>query len=64
MVTNKVPQYVAFDRSADHYIVFAIFFVAKLCCCCCCWFTPPLPWDGGVAQTVSQVNVINLIELG
>ena len=31
---------------------------------CCCWFTPPLPWDGGMAQTAIQVHAINLIELG
>ena len=31
---------------------------------CCCWFTPPLPWDGGMARTTIQVHAINLIELG
>ena len=30
----------------------------------CCWFTPPLPWDGGIARTAIQVHAINLIELG
>ena len=33
-------------------------------CCYCCWFTPPLPWDGGIARTAIQVHAINLIELG
>ena len=28
------------------------------------WFTPPLPWDGGMARTEIQVHAINLIELG
>ena len=28
------------------------------------WFTPPLPWDGGMAQTATQVHTINLIKLG
>ena len=32
--------------------------------CCCCWFTPPLPWDGGMARTAIQVHAINLIKLG
>ena len=31
---------------------------------CCCWFTPSLPWDGGMARTAIQVHAINLIELG
>ena len=35
-----------------------------LFCCCCCSFTPPLPWDGGMARTAIQVHAINLIELG
>ena len=29
-----------------------------------CWFTPPLPRDGGVAQTAIQIHAINLIMLG
>ena len=28
------------------------------------WFTPPLPWDGGMARTAIQAHAINLIELG
>ena len=28
------------------------------------WFTPPLPWDGGMARTAIQVHAINLFELG
>ena len=28
------------------------------------WFTPPLPWDGGTAQTAIQVHAINLIKFG
>ena len=28
------------------------------------WFTPPLPWDEGMAQTAIQVHAINLIKLG
>ena len=27
-------------------------------------FTPPLPWNGGMAQTAIQVHAINLIKLG
>ena len=28
------------------------------------WFTPPLPWNRGMAQTAIQVHAIDLIELG
>ena len=38
--------------------------LANILLCCCCWFTPPLPWDGGMARTAIQVHAINLIELG
>ena len=28
------------------------------------WFTPPLPWDGGMARTAIPVHANNLIQLG
>ena len=28
------------------------------------WFTPPLPWDGGMAKIAIQVHAIDLIKLG